>query len=72
MATVTVTRTIDAPLEKVFATWDDEYGDIYKFSPGLSHSQLLETSPASSGKGALRQCDFQDGKNWLRERILDI
>ena len=40
MATVTVTRTIDAPLEKVFATWDDEYGDIYKFSSGLSHSQL--------------------------------
>ena len=70
MTKVSVTKTIDAPLEKVFATWNDEYGDIYKFSPGLSHSQLLENSPAPSGKGALRHCDLKDGKNWLHERLL--
>jgi len=62
MATVTATKKIHAPVEKVFATWNDEYGDIYKFSPGLSHSELLETSPAPSGKGALRHCDLVDGK----------
>jgi hypothetical protein len=33
---------------------------------------LLETSPAPSGKGALRHCDVADGKNWLRERVLSV
>ena len=33
---------------------------------------MLEDSPAPSGKGALRHCDFKDGKNWVHERLLDI
>jgi hypothetical protein len=54
MAKLTLTKKIQAPIEKVFATWNDEYADIYKFSPGLSHSKFLENSPVPSGKGALR------------------
>lgn len=69
MAKVTVNRTINAPLEKVWESWDD-FGDIYKFNPNLKNSYLLKGSQ-SSGKGAKRQCDINDGKNWIREEVVD-
>ncbi len=69
MAIVTVNRTIDAPVEKVWKSWDD-FGSIYKFNPNLNHSCLLEDSQPS-GKGAKRQCNINDGKNWIREEVLD-
>lgn len=68
MANVTVNRTISAPIETVWASWDD-FGGIYKFNPNLNHSRLLEGSK-STGQGAKRQCDINDGKNWIREEVV--
>ena len=72
MANVSVHKRVNAPLEKVFATWNDEFADIYKFNPNLSHSRLLDNSPSASGVGSLRQCDLADGKNWIRERVIEL
>ena len=69
MATVSVNRVINAPIEEVWASWDD-FGGIYKFNPNLNHSRLLEGSRLT-GKGAKRQCDINDGKNWIREEVLE-
>ncbi len=69
MASVTVRRRVDAPLEKVWESWAD-FGNIYKFNPNLKHSRLLDGSP-QSGKGAKRHCDMRDGKNWIREEVID-
>lgn len=69
MAAVTVKRRINAPVEKVWESWAD-FGNIYKFNPSLKHSRLLNGSP-KSGKGAKRQCDMKDGKNWIREEVID-
>ena len=71
MASVDVTRRINAPIDRVFRTWGDDFASIYKFHPGLKHSYLLPDSPSGAGKGTTRQCDLSDGKNWLRERIVD-
>lgn len=68
MATVTVNRTINAPIEKVWASWDD-FGGIFKFNPNLTQSYLIEGSQPT-GKGAKRQCDINDGKNWIREEVV--
>lgn len=68
MANVTVTRVMSAPIEQVWASWDD-FGGIYKFNPNLNHSRLLEGS-STTGKGAKRQCDISDGKNWIREEVV--
>lgn len=72
MAKVIVEREVDVAVGDLFATWHDEYADIYKYNPGVKHSKLLEDSPAEKGVGALRQCDFSDGKNWVRERIMEV
>lgn len=68
MAKVTVTRTVKAPLDQVWASWDD-YGNIFRFNPNLQSSHLLPGSQ-STGLGAKRQCDLADGKNYIRERII--
>lgn len=68
MVKITVNRTINAPLETVWSSWDD-FGDIYKFNPNLKHSYLLKGSQAT-GKGAKRQCNINDGKNWIREEVV--
>ncbi|WP_421723115.1 SRPBCC family protein [Bauldia sp.] len=68
MATVTATRTVNAPLAEVWASWD-EFADIRKFHPDLRDSYLLADS-AATGLGALRQCDFKDGKTYLKEKII--
>lgn len=69
MAKVTVNRTVNAPIEKVWASWDN-FGEIYKFNPNLQHSHLIQGSQ-STGKGAKRQCDINDGKNWIREEVIE-
>ena len=69
MANVTVYRTIYASLEKVWESWDD-FGNIYQFNPNLTHSHLLEES-LPKGQGAKRQCDLNDGKNWIREEVVE-
>lgn len=68
MANVTVNRTINAPVEKVWESWDD-FGNIYKFNPNLNHSYLLANSQPT-GAGAKRQCNINDGKNWIREEVV--
>ncbi len=68
MANVTVSRTIDAPAEHVWALWDD-FAHIDRFNPYVASSRLINQSD-DTGLGAQRQCDLSDGKNWLRERII--
>jgi uncharacterized protein YndB with AHSA1/START domain len=69
MPHVTVTRTIDAPVSEVWATWDD-YANIDKFNPNLNRSFLIGENGAT-GLGATRQCDLEDGKNFIQERIVE-
>ncbi len=69
MARIAVQRVIDAPLSEIWATWD-AFGDIDKFNPGVRKSRILEGS-ANSGLGARRQCDLSDGRNYVREEIID-
>ena len=69
MATVTVERTVDAPLAKVWEAWDD-FGNIARFNPNISASRLINNS-ADTGLDAQRQCDFTaDGTQYIRERII--
>lgn len=68
MANVTVERTISAPIDKVWESWD-QFGSIYRFNPNLKGSRLINNSP-ESGIGARRQCDLADGKNYIRERVI--
>lgn len=67
MATITVSKTVKAPIASVWNSWDD-YGNIHKFHPGVQSSYLLGDKQ-ETGMGALRQCDFTDGKTFLKERI---
>ena len=68
MAKVTVSKRIDAPVEDVFSSWDD-FGNIYRFHPGLSSSHLLSDAAAPTGVGTERQCNLADEKNWVKERV---
>jgi uncharacterized protein YndB with AHSA1/START domain len=69
MPHVTVTRTIDAPVSEVWASWDD-YANIDKFNPNLNRSFLIGDN-GTTGLGATRQCDLEDGKNFIQERIVE-
>lgn len=69
MAKVTVTQIVNAPLENVWASWDD-FGNIADFNPNLKSSHLLKNG-IESGVGAKRQCDLADGKNYIREKIVE-
>ncbi|WP_419905547.1 SRPBCC family protein [Kiloniella sp.] len=68
MVTISVEKIVNAPVASVWASWDD-YANIYKFHPGLNNSYLLE-SKNTTGMGALRQCDFTDGKTFLKEKVI--
>ena len=50
METINVKKVIDAPVEKVWESWDD-FGNIYKFNPGINASRLLGED--STGIGAV-------------------
>ncbi|WP_298359875.1 SRPBCC family protein [uncultured Litoreibacter sp.] len=69
MATVSVTRTVNAPIDQVWSSWDD-FGAIARFNPNLKGSHLINSSLAS-GLGAMRQCDMADGKNYVREKVIE-
>ncbi len=71
MAVVVVEKNINASVDKVFASWTEEFASIYKFNPNLNSSHLLGATKEGGKKGSTRQCDLNDGKNWLRERVLD-
>jgi uncharacterized protein YndB with AHSA1/START domain len=55
MPEFTITRQIDAPVETVWAVLN-EFGDIYKWAPGLTASKLTSDGPVA--KGTTRHCDF--------------
>lgn len=68
MVTITVEKTVNAPVTAVWDSWND-YANIDSFHPGVQKSYLLGGS-ADTGLGALRQCDFTDGKTFLKEEIV--
>lgn len=68
MAEVIVDQIVEAPLAELWASWD-AFADIAKFNPHLKASYLMAES-AETGLGARRQCDFSDGKNYVREKII--
>lgn len=68
MAEVIATQIVAAPLSQVWDSWDD-FGAIQRFNPNLNGSHLINNS-AATGKGAMRQCDLSDGKNYIRERVI--
>lgn len=70
MPKIILTRQIAAPLGKVWESWDD-FGNIYQFHPGLEHSRLTEDTKATRGVGCRRQCDMANGKDWIREEIVE-
>lgn len=55
MPEFTITRQISAPVEKV---WDvlNDFGDIQRWSPGVTESKLTTDGPVS--EGSTRRCDF--------------
>lgn len=67
MADIEHSITINAPREKVWASWD-RFGDIKLFNRGLRDSYLLAGSPAT-GTGARRKCELKNGKSFLKEEI---
>ncbi|MEL6207810.1 MAG: SRPBCC family protein [Pseudomonadota bacterium] len=68
MAHVIVEKVVSATPADVWASWDD-FGNIAKFNPNLAGSHLL--ADQATGVGATRQCDMKDGKNHIRERIVE-
>ncbi len=70
MQTIKIQKIVNAPVDKVWASWDD-FGNIYKFNPNVDKSHILSSSGVSQGRGARRECELNDGKNWLREKIVD-
>lgn len=70
MNTISIDRTISAPVDVVWDSWDD-FGNIFKFNPQVQSSNILSSSDVMTGMGARRECNFIDGKNWVREEITD-
>lgn len=69
MAQLILAKRVNASIEDVWASWDD-FGNIARFSPSLSASYLLTDKDESTQLGSGRQCDFADGKNWVREKVI--
>ena len=69
MTNIVVEEIVAAPLDQVWQTWGD-FGVIARFAPNLKRSFLVEGS-AKTGLGAKRHCDLADGKNFLKEEIIE-
>ena len=66
MKTITITRTLKAPPERVFDIIADHAN--YKDFPGIRDSKLVREGKADkNGVGALREIDA--GKAWFQEEI---
>ena len=66
MKTITVTRTLKAPIEKVFDAIADHAN--YKDFPGIKDSKLVKQGKDDkNGVGAVREIDA--GKAWFQEEI---
>jgi uncharacterized protein YndB with AHSA1/START domain len=55
MPNFTITRQIDAPVERVWELLDN-FGNIAQWSPGVKRSGLTSDGPVS--EGSTRHCDF--------------
>jgi uncharacterized protein YndB with AHSA1/START domain len=55
MPEFTMRRQIDAPVETVWEVLDD-FGDIQRWSPGVTASELTSDGPVR--EGSTRRCDF--------------
>lgn len=68
MASLSRTRTVTAPIERV---WDAlaDFGAISRWAPNVDHSCLLEHGADASAVGTTRR--VQVGRNTLVERITD-
>ena len=55
MPEFTITRQIAAPVERVWEVLDD-FGDIQRWSPGVTSYELTSDGPVS--EGSTRHCDF--------------
>jgi len=67
MHTVSVTRTIEAPLRDVWAVLDD-FGGVARYNPDVETSWIVDGP--DTGEGATRACRFYDGGR-VEERIRD-
>ena len=70
MAKLILSRRVNATIEDVWNSWND-FGNIYKYNPGLRASRLLGDPDVPTRVGTRRQCDMADGRNWIREEIVD-
>jgi len=61
----TITRQIDAPVEKAWEALDD-FGAIHEWSPGVTASELTSEGPVSLGSTG--HCDFAPLRG-VHERI---
>ncbi len=66
MTTITLNRTINAPVETV---WDalSDFGSVYRYSANVESSPVNEGTP-SRGVGSERVCHLYDG-NHIEERV---
>lgn len=55
MPSFTISRQIDAPIDKVWEVLHD-FGDIQRWSPGVKASALTSEGPVAAG--STRSCDF--------------
>lgn len=55
MPDFTLSRLVDAPLDRVWEVMDD-FGDTYKWNPGVTASRLM--TEGAVGTGTERRCDF--------------
>lgn len=55
MPEFTITRQIEAPVSTVWEVLDD-FGDIQRWNPGVSASELTSQGPVTAG--STRHCDF--------------
>ncbi|WP_137285645.1 SRPBCC family protein [Halorussus salinisoli] len=67
MHTVSVSRTIDAPIDDVWSVLDD-FGDVANYNPNIKTSGIVDGP--DTGIGATRECRFYDG-NRIEEQIVE-
>ena len=68
MAQLQVTKTIAAPINDVWATWD-AFGGVDQVNPNIRASYLVGGTKASD-RGAEPRCEMPDGDAFTRERIV--
>jgi uncharacterized protein YndB with AHSA1/START domain len=69
MRMVKVERDIAAEASVVWALLED-FEHIAAFNPNLAQSLHIKDAPRE-GLGAERRCDLKDGRNWIKERVVD-